>query len=194
MIKGWLYMWKRTLTKENLVSLLTSLDLAVLHEIGPFNTADMVVVGGAAFICEGLTERELTQDIDVIEASEPVAKCIPEIEEMNANCAAFLDCLPYGYEDRLVEIPLPLTSIRVFRPSLEDLVVMKLRSYRNHDIEDITSPEVLRRIDWEQLHRLVYDPHEAKASCMADIEYDMLVLKYEEFRDRWHPAREGEAS
>ncbi len=154
---------------------------------------DMVIVGGAAFMCDGLTERELTQDIDVIEASEPVAKCIPQIPEINTSCAVFLDCLPYGYEDRLVEIPISLTSIRVFRPSLEDLVVMKLRSYRDHDIEDITSPEVLRRIDWEQLQHLIYDPDEAKASCMADIDYKMLVAKYEDYRRQWGPEQGGKA-
>lgn len=82
--------------------------------------------------------------------------------------SAFLNCIPYNYEDRLIELPLVTNAITYYTPSLEDLAVMKLYAWRPNDISDLTSKEFLDRVDWDILHRLIFDPEEARASSPSD--------------------------
>ncbi len=187
-------MEKRYLPTHELVLRLQELDLMVYATEDEHEPVSMVIVGGAAFMLAGLTDRTTTHDIDVIVADTAIARHMSDFEEMNTRCSVFLDCLPYGFEDRLMEIELGLSSITVLRPSLEDLVVMKLRASRGHDMEDITSQAVLSLIDWGLLDTLVYDPDEAQASCMSDIEYLSLTYRYKDYRRKYRGTTQGGAA
>lgn len=180
-------MWKRKYGIEQILLVFARLSTEVVNRFGADDAADMIVVGGAAFMLEGLTTRTLTKDVDIIQADGRILESMHSITCMNLDSAVFLDCLPYCFEDRLEVVELNLPGLRVLRPSLEDMVVMKLRSYRDNDRVDITSPNVLKSISWDKLNHLIYDPNEAMASCMADLDYRMLVLKYEEYRKAFGP-------
>jgi len=79
-------------------------------------------------------------------------------------------------------------SIDFLIPSLEDLVVMKLYSYRGQDPRDLNSPKVVQSLDWELLEHLIYSPGEAYSSLATDIEnsYRVLLQNFEEYKERHH--------
>ena len=180
-------MAKRILSKERLTDVLHQFDLAVALEVERGPKPSLVVVGGVALMLDGLTSRTVTKDIDIVEPSPVLYPVLDEFPEMNADSMVYLDCLPYNYEDRLVPLDLGLEAVDVFRPSLEDLAVMKLRGARGNDMQDITSPNLLAQLDWEMLAYLVHDPDEAKASCMSDLDYRMLLLRYADYEAEYRP-------
>ena len=72
-----------------------------------------------------------------------------------------------------------------FRPSTEDLAVMKLYSWRKQDQMDLTSPEMLAELDLGLLDHLVHDENEAKASSLTSLTYRKMVEVYErEYRPK----------
>lgn len=110
-----------------------------------------------------ITKRPVTHDIDVLFMDRRLAEIISHYPEVNGAMSAFLNCIPYNYEDRLIELPLVTNAITYYTPSLEDLAIMKLYAWRPNDISDLTSKEFLDRVDWDILHRLIFDPEEARA-------------------------------
>lgn len=141
-----------------------------------------VIVGGAALMLQGLTDRPVTHDIDFIGISVELLPIMKEYRAMNLHAATFADNLPYNYEDRLVELDLHTRAVRFLSPSLEDLAVMKLCSFRPNDQSDLESAALLRHLDWGRLDYLVRDPGEAAASIMSERQYQELLYQYREYR------------
>jgi hypothetical protein len=108
-----------------------------------------IIVGGSAFALLGYSTRA-THDIDMLRAS-PELNSLLQKYDMNTNVQAYLDNFPDDCWERLQPIPLKTQRISFYTLSLEDLVVSKLAAWRGQDIADISSAEVIRSIDWDQL-------------------------------------------
>lgn len=135
----------------------------------------------------GLTQRVATRDLDVLNAEDVAKEAMQHYPNMNMASAIWTCTLPFNFEDRIEQVPLKLRVLRVFTPSLEDLVVMKLYAGRAKDMEDISSPAVLGAIEWGTLDRLVNDPDEAPASALNERNWKDLKANYEDYLRRCKP-------
>lgn len=68
-------------------------------------------------------------------------------------------------------------------PSTEDLVVMKLYAQRPNDLQDIESAAAGKKLDWNLLEHLVYDPDEAAASALSPWRYGEMTDAFERFKE-----------
>lgn len=110
-----------------------------------------IIVGGSAFVLLGYSTRA-THDIDMLKAS-PELNSLLHKYDMNTNVQAYLDNFPDDCWERLTPIQLHTKRIRFYTLALEDLIVSKLAAYRGQDISDISSDEVIRSINWDQLNK-----------------------------------------
>lgn len=150
---------------------------------------NVVIVGGSALLLHDLSIKQVTKDVDVYAAEESVREILYSDPDFNSQCQAFCSCLPYNFEDRLIEAPIETFAINYLTPSLEDLAVMKLYRWENPDKIDLTAPSFVSKLDWELLDRLVNDPDEAAASRIApaerDREFQDLLSHYQDYKSRW---------
>lgn len=175
----------KTFSQERLRELLLEIDEEVELEVGLGKRHSVVIVGGAAFMLADLTNRNATHDVDVLRADEAIQKVLVRHRQFNTQVQVYADRLPKGFEGRLVRIPLETTVVNFFRPSTEDLAVMKLYSWRKQDQIDLTSPEMLAELDFDLLDHLVHDEDEAKASSLTSLVYRKMVEVYErEYRPK----------
>ena len=144
----------------------------------------VVIVGGSALMLADLTSRPATHDIDVLQCDAAVREVIAAHRVANGAVAAYLDHVPYNFEDRLVPLPLPARRIRFMRPSLEDLAVMKLYAWRPTDQEDLESPQLLRQINWDLMDELVHGEEEARASALSPRRYREMAGLYDDYARR----------
>ena len=168
-----------TYSQERLRELLREIDEEVELEVGLGKRHSVVVVGGAAVLLADLTNRTATHDVDVLRADEAIRDVLARHRQLNTQVQVYADRLPKGFEGRLVRIPLETTVVDFFRPSAEDLAVMKLYSWRKQDQIDLTSPEMLAALDFDLLNHLVHDEGEAKASSLTSLTYRKMVEVYE---------------
>jgi hypothetical protein len=144
----------------------------------------VVIVGGAAFMLRDLTQRSITHDIDLFSAERSVREIIMRYPQVNGAVAAYMDQIPYNFEDRLVKLTIGAKAIEYLTPSTEDLAVMKLYACRPNDVQDLESAARNGHIDWEVLEHLVYDEDEAKASVLSERRYREMAHSYELFKER----------
>jgi hypothetical protein len=150
-----------------------------------FETEDrfhLVIVGGGALILQQYIARA-THDVDTISVS-PALLALLEKYDINCQVQAYINNFPYNFEDRIV----PLFAgrrIDFYTASLEDIVVAKLYSMRPADVADITSDEVLKRLDWSLLERLATGNDEAKASALNERRYLDFKYNYDEYVGRY---------
>ena len=168
-----------TYSQERLRELLLEIDEEVELEVGLGKRHSVVIVGGAAFMLADLTGRKATHDVDVLRADEAIQGALARHRQLNTQVQVYADRLPKGFEGRLVRIPLETTAVDFFRPSAEDLAVMKLYSWRRQDQIDLTSPKMLAELDPDLLERIIYDENEAKASSLTSLTYRKMVEVYE---------------
>lgn len=172
-------------SQERLKSLLLEIDEEAELEAGAGERYSVVIVGGAAFMLAELTGRNATRDVDVLRADEAIQGVLARHRQLNTQVQVYADRLPKGFEGRLVRIPIETAAVDFFRPSTEDLAVMKLYSWRKQDQIDLTSPEMLAELDFNLLDHLVYDEDEAKASSLTSLAYRKMVEVYErEFKPK----------
>ena len=171
--------------KNNLVHILELIDGEAslsLDNVSPNEKPCVVIVGGGAFVLRDLTSRPSTHDIDVFMVDERLREIISHYPEVNGSVMAYMDSIPYNFEDRLLEIPVKTKTVVFKTPSIEDLAVMKLYGWRPNDIADLTSNAFLEQVNWDLLDHLVYDSNEAKASALIPRRYEEKVAIYEEYR------------
>ncbi len=89
--------------------------------------------------------------------------------------------------DRLVPIPVGGNRIDFYTASLEDIVIAKLCSYRETDIQDIISDGVLKALDWDKLEHLATAEDEAKASALNSFRYADFKANCDQYVERWRP-------
>jgi hypothetical protein len=141
----------------------------------------VIIVGGSALMLHDLTRRPATHDIDVLSYHEALRDILANYRAVNSSVKAYVDQIPYNFEDRLVRVDIETATVEYLTPSLEDLAVMKLYGWRPNDQEDLESPGLLGELDWEKLDQLVYDPDEAQASALSQRRYREMVAVYEEY-------------
>ena len=144
----------------------------------------LVIVGGGALILQEYIARA-TYDVDAIAVS---SKLLHLLEKYDINCRvqAYINNFPYNYEDRFVLL-FQGRRVDFFTASLEDIVIAKLYSMRPVDIADITSDEVLNRINWPLLERLATGDDEAKASALNERGYLVFLDNYNQYVRRYQP-------
>jgi len=105
-----------------------------------------------------------------------------EDPNLNFQCSAFMENIPYNYEDRLQKIRIATKAIDFYSPCPEDLAIMKLFRWEKRDIQDLTSPRFLNKLNWELLDKLANDPDEIRASRIAEPEKDRrLIIFFENY-------------
>ena len=174
-----------TFSQERLRDLLLEIDEEVELEVDTEGRYSIVIVGGAAFMLANLTGRNATHDVDVLRADEAIQGVLARHRQLNTQVQVYADRLPKGFEGRLARIPIETAAVVFFRPSAEDLAVMKLYSWRKQDQIDLMSAKMLAKLDFDLLDRLVYDDSDAKASSLTSLTYRKMVEVYErEFKPK----------
>ena len=174
------------MNREELISILRGIDEEASLLLGCLKyTPHVVIVGGAAFFLRDLTDRSTTHDIDVLNADSVIREIISGYPQINGGVAAYMDQIPYNFEDRLVPLEIGTTTIRFVTPSVEDLIVMKLYAERPNDLQDIHSAAQKGSVNWVLLEHLVYDDDEAKASTNIKRRYNEMVGAFERFKKEW---------
>ena len=79
------------------------------------------------------------------------------------------------------------TKVQFYTPSLQDLVIAKLCSFRDTDKADVESEAVRNSLDWNLLEHLATDEDELKASILNDWRYRDFYIRYQEYVERWRP-------
>lgn len=145
----------------------------------------IIIVGGSGLILLEAIPRA-THDIDALGVS-PELKGLLERYDINCRVQTYINNFPYNYEDRLVLLPIHGEKIDFYTASLEDIVIAKLYSYRETDRQDILHPDVLSRMDWQQLEHLALAEDEARSSALNDRAYQEFLYNYQEYVRRYRP-------
>ena len=143
----------------------------------------MVIVGGSKLILLETITRA-THDIDALDVSPEIVDLL-EKYDINTRVGTFINNFPYNYDDRLVPVRLDGQRIDFYTASLEDIVIAKLYSGRETDIQDIIDPRVLKEIDWNRLEHLATAEDEAKASALNEFRYAEFLDSYRTYVGRW---------
>lgn len=171
--------------KEELLSMLAKIDQEASLTFGTVaKKLPVVIVGGSAFLLHDLTNRPTTRDVDVLAHDDALRDILSNYHAVNAAVTAYIDQVPYNFEERLVHIDLKTETVEFLTPSFEDLAIMKLYGWRPNDQVDLENPAFLERVDWDALDNLVYNPDEARASALSDRRYKEMVSTYEEYSRR----------
>lgn len=145
----------------------------------------MVIVGGSAFILLGKLTRA-THDIDALSVPKELYSLLGKYD-INTDVEAYIDNFPYNFQDRLQPLPFGGTKVQFYTPSLEDLVIAKLCSFRDTDKADVESEAVRNSLDWDLLEHLATDEDELRASILNDWRYRDFYIRYQEYVERWRP-------
>lgn len=145
----------------------------------------LVIVGGSALILLETITRA-THDIDALDVSAEIVGLL-EKYDINTRVGTFVNNFPYNYDDRLVPLHIGGRRIDFYTASLEDIVIAKLYSGRDKDMQDITDSRVLAAIDWERLEYLATAEEEAQASALNPFRYNEFLDSYESYVERWRP-------
>lgn len=172
------------LLKYELLDILDKLDRN-LYRKNPANKDKLkaILVGGAALVLAGYLERS-TRDIDFIDASREIREYLSskiKVEDrINMDVQAYLMYFPEDYEDRLVKLDAGGRKIEYFAMSLEDIVISKIMSYRDKDIQDIHDPVVVSKIDWALLDRLAAEKEKDMLNANEASIFRCLYKRYAE--------------
>ena len=139
----------------------------------------MVIVGGSAFILLGKLTRA-THDIDALSVPKELYGLLGKYD-INTDVEAYIDNFPYNYPDRLKPLPFGGTKVQFYTPSLEDLVIAELCSFRDTDKADVESEAVRNSLDWDLLEHLATDEDELKASILNEWRYRDFYIRYQEY-------------
>ena len=171
-----------TYGKEQLLSTLRKIDEEASLALGETSPLlPVIIVGGSAFLLHDLTKRPTTHDIDILSCHKALRPILSNYRTVNGAVAAYMDQIPYNFEDRLIPVEIETKTVEFLTPSIEDLAIMKLYGWRPNDQEDLESPDFLERVNWPLLDKLVYDPDEAKASALSPRRYREMASIYEEY-------------
>jgi hypothetical protein len=141
-----------------------------------------IIVGGSALILLGYISRA-THDIDFLR-TPPVLQDLLQKYDMNARVSAYMTNFPDDYGDRIQKIDLDTQIIDFYTLSLEDLIVSKLAAGRPKDLEDVSSPDVIKHIDWGKLEKCA---EMVKIGMLSERDIAGFDYFYANFKERFHP-------
>jgi len=165
-------------SRYELISRLEDMDKEAYLLFPDTNRYQVIIVGSSALILPNYIERK-TLDIDSVYVSNELFPLL-EKYDINTRAETYINCLPYNFEDR-TSLFLEGKKISYYIPSLEDIVIAKLCAARPEDKEDIMSPNVLSKIDWDQLEYLATDEGELKAAALNESKYKDFLYDYSEY-------------
>lgn len=140
-------------TKEDLIQRLKQFDLEAYARYGDSQRFYVVIVGGGALLLTGMIPR-MTHDIDAFKLSEELMGFM-EKYDVNIRVSSHLLSFPDGVLERVQRLEeVQGLVIDFYTASLEDIVISKIHAWRDPDIADVTSPAVLKALDWDKLHTL----------------------------------------
>lgn len=143
------------MNKNDLLQNLKMFDMEAYLKFGDTNIKyECYIVGGGALLILDLIPRA-TLDIDVLHCTGQQLISLMDNYDMNINVSAHLDCFADGYKGRAIKIDLDTKLVDFYVLSVEDLVVSKLASGRDKDMEDIHHQAVIDKIDWDKLDELI---------------------------------------
>ena len=177
--------FRYTMIYNNLLNRLQRLDEDASLLIDSLVRYRVIIVGGSALILLGRLDRA-THDIDMLSVPQQLYALLDNYD-INTNAEAYINNFPYNFEDRLIKLPLEGACIDYYTPSIEDLVIAKLYSFRDTDLQDIENPAVRESLNWDLLAHLATDDNEAKASALNDRVYQEFLARYETYIKRWRP-------
>ena len=152
------------------------------------DTYSCIIVGGSALVLLEKIYRS-THDIDSINASDEIKQLL-EIYNINMNVSAYRINFPDDYLNRIIPIDIPTKKVKFYTVSLEDLVVSKLCSMRDKDVEDIENELVYKSLDWNLLDKLIDD---VCYGMLSDFDRNALVINYNHYNqhilhpEKYHP-------
>ncbi|MCC8058502.1 DUF6036 family nucleotidyltransferase [Cloacibacillus sp.] len=168
--------------KDDILKRLDDLDeLLSLNDTHNDDLLMAIIVGGAAMLVMGYIDRA-TKDIDFIEVSREAEKFLPDFD-INTNAAAYLSSFPDDYEERLKPLPVGGRKIRYYAASLEDIVISKINSYRDKDMEDIRNQGVIKALNWDLLDKLA---GEKMAYALNDTQRAIFKSMYDAYLTEKH--------
>ena len=170
-------------TKDSLIYNLTLFDCEANLLLPRHTRLKMVIAGGSALVLLDVISRS-TDDIDTLTVRAELSELFEDYG-INTRVNAYINYFPYNYEDRLVKLPIDGKSIDFYAVSLEDIVIAKLHSVRDTDIDDINNPDLIAKLDWELLDRLATADDELKASAMNDSQYNEFLYTYNDYKQKW---------
>jgi len=176
--------------RDDILNRLDRMDMEAFVTLDDDKKYHLVIVGGSGLVLLQALDRA-THDIDAIDASRAIQHLL-EKYDANLSAGTFINNFPHNFEDRLQKVPVGGRKIVFYTASLEDIVVAKLCSDRDTDRQDIISPTVLSRIDWELLKHLALDEDEAKASALNERRYNEFLYDYREYVRRYGPHEEDD--
>ena len=144
------------------------------------DTYSCIIVGGSALVLLEKIYRS-THDIDSINASDEIKQLL-EIYNINMNVSAYRINFPDDYLNRIIPIDIPTKKVKFYTVSLEDLVVSKLCSMRDKDVEDIENELVYKSLDWNLLDKLIDD---VCYGMLSDFDRNALVINYNHYTERF---------
>jgi len=149
--------------------------------VHPDRAFRLVLVGGGALVLLGCLARA-TDDLDVLRFP---SELLPLMEkyDLSGRVLAYEDQFAYHIDDRQVRLDIPTRSVECFVASLEDIVASKLYSDRPVDQADVRRPEVLKRLDWNQLDRVVSD---TAGSVLIPRRHEQFLCNYAKYREEFH--------
>jgi hypothetical protein len=153
-------------------------DMALLDN--SLDVYSCVIVGGSALVLMNKIYRS-THDIDSINASDEI-KPLLEMYNINMNVNAYLMNFPDNYLDRIVKVDIPTAKVNFYTVSLEDLVVSKLCSMREKDVEDIENERVYKDLNWALLDKLI---DEVCYGMLNDYDVNVLKENYKIYKERF---------
>ncbi len=141
---------------------------------------NMVIVGGSALLLLETITRA-TRDIDVLDVDFDVRSLLSKYD-INMQVGTYINNFPYNYDKRLVLIKKG-RKINFYTASLEDIIIAKLYSFRDKDLQDITDKKVLAAVDWEKLKHFAAE--EARDSALNERSYNEFLFSYKNYVERW---------
>jgi len=172
------------LLHDDLLARLKGLDEEVALTLDGDDRYYMIIVGGSALVLRRLRDTA-THDIDVVSNSKELFPYLDKYD-INTRVEAYINCFPYNFEDR-VEMLHKGRRIDFYTVSLEDAVIAKLYAMRPQDALDISSEQVLGKLDWALLDKLATDSGEAQASALNERSYSIFLDAYADYARRHRP-------
>jgi hypothetical protein len=152
----------------DIIENLSSLDGDLLAHYGLDRQFNITIVGSGALIMLGVVSpARRTTDIDVLE-SPPEIISFFEPYQMNTLVTTFYYLSPETWKERRQKLAFSGDCLTVYTLSLEDLVILKLLAFRKRDQDDLADIVRSRKLDWEQLDRLIATPTEVRVNLESD--------------------------
>ncbi len=167
-----------SLQREDIIKRLIQVDKDMCLLDSSADVFTCVIVGGSALVLLNKIYRS-THDIDSIDASSEI-KPLLDAYNINMNVNAYRVNFPDNYLDRIVKVDIPTTKVNFYTLSLEDLVVSKLCSMREKDVEDLENELVYKSLNWDLLDKLIED---VCYGLLTDYEVNILRENYKKYKE-----------